>query len=283
MIVEAQKADEPALSAYLAKHFATSMFMRGNLRDFGLANTEAPYAMRYFIRYAGEHITGVGALANIGAVMLQADENRAEIVEHIARVLPKNFAPHAITGAPEQVLALVKGLGFGALPTKMNDIEPLFVLKEAGLRVPEMDGFSLRASSMEDLPLLSAWNHSYNMEVLGESDTEATRQEIHANAIRTIERGHQRVLIKNGEIVAQTNFNAVMPDAVQVGGVYTPPAKRGQGFARRAVGAHLAEAFAGSVQNAILFSASDAASKAYRAVGFERIGEYQIILFGESA
>lgn len=33
-----------------------------------------------------------------------------------------------------------------------------------------------------------------------------------------------------GEVIAQTNFNAAMPDVVQVGGVYTPPCGRGLGF-----------------------------------------------------
>jgi len=279
MIIEATDADKPALSTYLARHFTTTMFMRGNLRAFGMGNTTSNYGMRYFIRYNGAQITGVGALANIGTIMLQADENRAEIVAHIAGTLPKGFKPHAITGAPEQVNALVNGLGFAGLPTKMNDIEPLFVLNSTALIQPEMDGFVLRPSNMDDLPLLSAWNFAYDKEVLGQPDTGEMRQEAYEETVNTIKRGHQRVLEKNGEIVAQTNLNAVMPDAVQLGGVFTPPCWRNHGYARRAVAAHMAEAFASGVENAILFSASESASKAYRAVGFRHIGAYQIILF----
>lgn len=283
MIVEAQKGDETALETFLAKHFATTMFMRGNLRDFGLGNTEAPYGMRYFMCLEDNKITGVGALANIGAIMLQANEARKEIVAHIAGILPSGFIPNAITGGPAQVSALVDGLELSNAPTKMNDVEPLFALNLAQLKRPDMEGFTLRPSKLSDLPLLADWNQAYNIEVLGETDTEATRKEALKEAAHTIKRGHQRLLIKAGEIVAQTNFNAVLPDAAQIGGVYTPPSFRGQGYARRAVGAHLAEAFSIGIEHAILFSASEAASKAYCAVGFECIGEYQIILFEAKA
>ncbi len=132
---------------------------------------------------------------------------------------------------------------------------------------------------MDDLPLLAEWNHAYYLEVLGGADTAETQEQTHAAAIRIIERGDQRLLIEDGKVLSQTNFNATLPDAVQVGGVYTPPKWRGRGFSRRAVASHLSEAFAEGVQNAILFSASESASNVYRAIGFEQIGEYQIVLF----
>lgn len=278
MIREAVAGDEAALEAFLAKHFATTMFMRGNLRDYGLSDREAPYAMRYFTKWRGNEIIGVGAIANIGTLMAQADECLDEMVAHLVSVAP-DLRPFGILGPPNVVEALAAEFKTKALPTEMNDREPLFLLKNGQLKVPEMGEFSLRPSNINDLPLLAEWNHAYNLEVLGGADTTETREQTHAAAIRTIKRGDQRLLIKGGKVVAQTNFNAVLPDAVQVGGVYTPPCGRGHGFARRAVASHLAEAFAGGVQNAILFSASESASNVYRSIGFQQIGEYTVILF----
>ncbi|NOR62444.1 MAG: hypothetical protein GQ535_08135 [Rhodobacteraceae bacterium] len=279
MIFEAVKGDEALIEAYLAKHFATSMFMRGNLRDFGIGNTNAPYGMRYFIRSDG----GIGGVGNGGAVMLQAAGDLAEMVSHMRAALPSSFKPTVTTGAPEMVAAIIAGFGMADAPTKMNDIEPLFLLRREDLKRQDMQGFSLQAAAMDDLPLLSEWNHAYNLEVLGEVDSENSRRETHAAAKQTIEHGRQRLLLKDGEIVAQSNLNAYMPDAVQVGGVYTPPCRRGRGFARRAVAAHVDEAFAAGAENAILFSASETASKTYRAVGFRETGKYQIVLFGGEA
>ncbi len=276
MIREAVKGDEALIEAYLAKHFATSMFLRGNLRDFGIGNTEAPYGMRFFIHEKG----GIGGVGNAGAVMLQTSRDSAEMVAHMRAALPAKFKPTVTTGAPEMVAAIIEGFGMANAPMQLNETEPLFLLPKAALIPQDMSSFTLRPSTKEDLPLLAAWNHAYGLEVLGGVDNAESRAETHAAAERSITRGHQRLLLHKGEVVAQTNFNAAMPDAVQVGGVYTSPALRGQGFARRAVAAHLAEAFATGAKNAILFSASDSASKAYRAIGFKQIGTYQIVLFG---
>ncbi|MBL1437034.1 MAG: hypothetical protein COB08_012670 [Rhodobacteraceae bacterium] len=282
MIREAVQGDEALIEDYLAKHFATSMFMRGNLRDFGIGNTEAPYGMRYFIR-ENSGISGIGGVGNGGAVMLQAEHGFAAFVAHMRAALPAGFTPTVTTGAPEIVAAIVAGFGMADAPTKMNDIEPLFLLKREGLKRQDMQGFALRPSTMDDLPLLAEWNHAYNVEVLGTDDSQESHDETYAAAKQTIAHGRQRLLLKAGTVVAQTNFNAYMPDAVQIGGVYTPLCGRGNGFARRAVAAHLDEAFAAGVENAILFSASETASKAYRAVGFSEIGKYQIVLFGGKA
>lgn len=277
MIREAVKGDEALIEAYLAKHFATSMFLRGNLRDFGIGNTEAPYAMRYFIHENG----GIGGVANAGAVMLQSQDVAKELVLHMRAALPEGFRPTVTTGAPKMVEAIISGFDMAKAPRQMDETEPLFLLPKDGLKKPDMEGFSLRPPGMDDLPLLAEWNHAYNIEVLGARDSAHTRDSTRAAAQRMIERGRQRLLVKDGKIVAQTGFNALMPDTVQVGGVYTPPCGRGHGFARRAVAAHLGEAFSAGIENAILFSASDPASRAYRAIGFREIGAYRIVLFGE--
>ena len=70
-----------------------------------------------------------------------------------------------------------------------------------------------------------------------------------------------------------------MPEAVQIGGVYTPPALRRKGLARRAVALHLAEARAQGSEMAVLFAASDNASRAYEAIGFERRGDYAVLVY----
>ncbi len=279
MIREAIKGDEALIEAYLAKHFATAMFMRGNLKDFGIGNTEAPYGMRFFIREEGK-ITGIGGVGNGGAVMLQASGDLAQMVAYMRAALPTGFMLTVTTGAPEMVAAILAGFDMADTATQMNETEPLFLLPKSDLKRQDMAGFTFRPSVIDDLPLLAQWNHAYNIEVLGGADTAEARTETLAAAKRTINHGRQRLLLLNGEVVAQTNFNAALPDAVQVGGVYTPPCRRGQGLARRAVAAHLGEAFAAGVENAILFSASEVASKAYRAVGFVEIGVYQIVLFG---
>ncbi len=78
--------------------------------------------------------------------------------------------------------------------------------------------------------------------------------------------------------VARTGFNAVLSDSVQIGGVYTPPKNRRQGYGGLAVALHLQEVCAQGVQKAILFSANEYALRAYRGIGFEQIGHYTLII-----
>jgi predicted GNAT family acetyltransferase len=87
--------------------------------------------------------------------------------------------------------------------------------------------------------------------------------------------GSHVALIEGDTPLAMTGFNAQIPDMVQVGGVYTPPPLRGRGFARRAVALHLA---ASGARKATLFSASDMAARAYRAIGFRQIGDWTLML-----
>ena len=76
-----------------------------------------------------------------------------------------------------------------------------------------------------------------------------------------------------------TGLNAELPEAVQVGGVYTPPGMRGRGYARAAVALHLDQARRTGIPRAVLFAASDAAARAYTAIGFRPAGRMAMILF----
>jgi len=90
---------------------------------------------------------------------------------------------------------------------------------------------------------------------------------------------HQWVLVADGQLAAASRFNSQLPDAVQIGGVYTPPALRGRGYARAVVAGSLVEARAGGVARAILFTANPAALAAYVAIGFRVVGDYALVVF----
>ncbi len=76
-------------------------------------------------------------------------------------------------------------------------------------------------------------------------------------------------------------FNARLPDCVQIGGVYTPPARRGHGYARAAVAGALLEARDAGATRSILFTGEHnaAARAAYLALGYRVIGDFGLVLF----
>jgi len=94
-----------------------------------------------------------------------------------------------------------------------------------------------------------------------------------------ITKDSHRVLFKDGVPVSMTGFNAELPEIVQVGGVFTPPALRSRGFARIALAMHLLEVSVDGVSQAVLSAANEAAARAYVALGFERSGSFAIAIY----
>ena len=278
-ICEATRDDALRLEAFLKSRMETSMFLRSNLRDFGIGNKTADYAMRYFLREEDGEIQGVGAIANSGSLMMQATEGLVEIAEFMQSVLPRDTAYNFIIGESAQAEVMRNAFGLRDKAATKDEVEPLFALDLEKLIVLPDDDAMLRKPAKKDISLLNEWGYDYLIETGLREAGDHTRHRVKDDVARRVDGGKLRLLIVNGKPVAQTGFNAVLPDSVQIGGVYTPPEHRRNGYGRLAVALHLKEARAQGVQKAILFSANEYASRAYRGIGFEQIGHYTLTIF----
>lgn len=278
IIREAKQSDSQNLEAFLKQHFETSMLMRNNLRLHSIGCSKHPYAMRYFLREKGGAIQGVGAVANNGTLMMQADDGLADIAAYMREALPDTMVHPAILGETMQVEILRKVFGLKNAKTLIDDVEPLFSLDLKNLIIPEQQG-ELQKPGKADFSTLCDWNYAYSVETSLRPANEESRLLCEQAVKNEIKADTVRLLWVGGKPVAKTGFNATMPDTVQIGGVYTPLSLRGRGYARLAVAHHLAEAKAQGVQHATLFSANEYASRAYRAIGFTQIGTYTITVF----
>jgi predicted GNAT family acetyltransferase len=93
-----------------------------------------------------------------------------------------------------------------------------------------------------------------------------------------IAEGNAWIAIEGGRPVSLSAFNAALPDIVQLGGIYTPPELRGRGYARAAVAASLLAAKQRGVARAVLFTSNPSAARSYEAVGFQRLGDFGLVL-----
>jgi RimJ/RimL family protein N-acetyltransferase len=280
MLRRATEADLPAVEAFLASRVATSMFLSGNLRDFGLAmdqGSDPPKSMVLWLSEAAGEITGVIGYAAAGYVVFEVLALTPAQYPAIRKALYGRKLL-GLNGAVDQVAHLVAALDLPCHSAVMDEVEPHYHLRLGDLILPAGPG-QLRPAKAQDLPLLAQWRMASEVEILGARDTAENR----SRALTSLQELHAadrlRVLERAGAVVAMTNFNAALPSIVQVGGVYTPPDMRGRGYARRAVALHLAEAQLGSVNEAILFAANPAAARAYEAIGFQQIGHYRIVNF----
>ncbi len=282
-----QPGDEAALEAFLLPRMATSMFLLGNMRASGLTYSGQPYTGTYAAAFENGAIVGVVAHYWNGVLLLQAPMHWGALWR--AAVQASQRFIEGLIGPGDQVRAVKASLHLTDAMLKMDQPEDLYNLDLNALRVPE----ALRTGEVQgrriearDLELLTRWRVGYEIEALGEQDTPQLWETCRASAERAVEDQDTWILEAEGEPVATSAFNTRTKEAVQVGGVWTPPALRCRGYARCIVAQSLLDArdeiTAAGVRHpqAILFTGADniPAQRAYEALGFRCIGDYYILL-----
>jgi predicted GNAT family acetyltransferase len=258
------------------------MFLLGNLRAAGLVDNGQRYAGVYTAAFEGEAITGVAGHFWNERLVLQAPEHLDTL--WLAAVQASGRRILGLAGPASQVARVLDFLAPDPANLQVDEVELLYVLPLDRLAVPAAlatGALHGRPIAMHDLDQAVDWWVGYGMETLGEEDTTSVREQRRLYAESAIGEARTWVLEEAGRLVAMSSFNARIREAVQIGGVYTPPALRGQGYARavvaasllaaRSQGAHLATLFTG-VQNL-------AAQRAYEALGFQVVGDYRLVTF----
>lgn len=268
----AKLADMPAIVDFLERHINTSMFPLSNYAREGL-NSDTPYATTFWFQDNAGTVTDVMARSNNGSIFPQIQTLNSK--DAIAPCAGMEIT--GIIGETAQVNALRNAFAFRG-KTKLDAIEPHFVLPLSDLHVPKLENATLVPLQDVDPDLMTKWRVDYEVEVLGSTPKDAQRM-AEGDMITYVANDSHRVLIHNDLPVCTTGFNAALPNCVQIGGVYTPPDLRGQRYARTAVAWHLQEAKNKGVTDSILFAASEAAAKAYIAIGFRQIGQFSLVFF----
>ncbi|MBM3547319.1 MAG: GNAT family N-acetyltransferase [Alphaproteobacteria bacterium] len=279
-----QPGNDLLLSDFLERRADSSMFIRANLRHSGLADTGKPYSGTYVAAFSGAAIEAVAALFWSGTVILQAPFYLGPILNHLTGLDVRPIK--TLLGPLSQTDEARRLLGLRNAPTKKTSREDLFALGLERLVMPEhlaAGTWVSRRPKPNELRTLVDWRIASVIETNSASDDEEQTRRDADEVIRRLDRESAIwVLEVDGRVVSMNSFNAVMPEMVQVGGVFTPPDLRGFGFARACVAGSLAAARHRGVERAVLFTPKDnaAAQTAYRAIGFRLVGDYGIVVFG---
>lgn len=275
MIREAGPGDRAALEAVLTARLDQAMFPVANLRTHGLSAGGFPGDHPHASRFWFVDDRGVVALTR-GGMILSLLEPGSDVSR-----LPTALAGQPLQGAAgpaASIRPVLSALGLADAPARLDEDEPGFALDLAQLRIPPAADASLIPAGKVSRDLLIMWRAAATVETQGmPSDLAPDR------AAQDVEgwlaNDSHRILLHKGQPVALTGFNARLPEIVQVGGVYTPPELRNRGFARNAVALHLVEAQAAGATRAVLFAATPAAARAYRAIGFQPAADFTLVLF----
>jgi RimJ/RimL family protein N-acetyltransferase len=262
------------------------MFLRSNVRAAGLAYEGKPLQADYVGAFEGDRLVGVGAHCWNGMLLVQAPlPARVEDVA-CAAVARSSRPVVGLSGPWDQVVAARRALGLERRAAPKNSCEDLLALDLPQLVPPEplvAGRWRCRHSTESDTELLTAWRVAFSREALGAPDAPRLRAQAREDIELSRGRGTAWVLEADGHPVATCVFNGQLPDIVQIGGVWTPPERRGRGYGRGVVAGSLLAARAAGALRAVLFvePGNTAAIRAYTAIGFRTIGQYGLVLFAD--
>lgn len=276
----ARPDDAARIDAFLEPYSESSMFLRSNLAQHGLGpnRSDDPRATTFWLVEDGP-IRAVFGLSRAGFLMGQAPDNRREDWEAFRDVL-RGAKIAGITGETGQIETALDVLGLQDASFSALRDEPHYRLDLDDLEYPAGTA-RLRPATPDDYGMLVEWSLDYDTSVFGARPEGAAQSSAKAIASAYMNSPDHRILEHDGRPVARTAFNATLPDIVQIGGVYAPPAMRSKGYARLAVALHLREARDRGVKTAILFASGPAACRAYEAIGFRRIGTYTLAILAD--
>jgi predicted GNAT family acetyltransferase len=274
--------DEAALAAFVLPRIASSMFLLGNMRMSGLVDKGKPYTGTYAAAFDGDDIVGAAGHFWNGNLIVQSPLEYLYDLWQTA-VSASKRSINGILGPAEQVAFVFTFLQIEPDLVKVDEVEYLYSLDLADLVVPDaLQNGRLQGHRAlpEDLDILTQWRVGFMVEMMNEADSPSLRERVRSVTQRYIDERRVWLLIEDETPVSMTAFNTAAAEAVQVGGVYTPPVQRSKGYARAAVAASLLDARDEGAQIGVLFTGIDnyPAQKAYEALGFDRVGDFRALL-----
>lgn len=272
--------DEEAVGRFLDNHADSSMFLRSNLIAAGLVDGADAYQGRWVAACFGDAVIGVIAQFWNGMLAVQAPMAAEALAAALDAIEPRRGIV-GMTGPLDQVLRVRNALGLDLRAPRFFEREELFGCHLDAMTPPPTDGRQVRVPRLDELALLTEWRIAYHIESYNAEPSEAlaaaTAEEI---TLRHGE-GHDFVVVDESDRpLAYCAYNAVLADRVQIGGVYTPPERRGQGNARRVVAGAMAEAARRGARRAVLFTGTGnhPARRAYLSLGFRLVGDFGLML-----
>ena len=273
------ESDRVALESFLAAHPSTTMILQSNLRAAGMRD-DGEHLQGTYAGAFDEHgeLAGVAACYWNGNVVFEAANAIPELVQAASDGASRPVL--GLLGAADQVRVALAALDVES--PHFDSTEILYELELSELRTPAaLTGGELvaRTPMVREEDLVVAWRMDYLAEAMNAEATPELEATQRGWAVRMREDRDCWLLFSGDEPVAYTAFNARTSACVQVGGVWTPPALRGRGYARAAVAASLIDAQQRGATRSLLFTDRNnmAAQRCYAGLGYRPAGDYRIV------
>jgi uncharacterized protein len=281
VIRELKTGDEEALEEFLQNYIDSSVFLLSNLRATSLEYNGNLYEGNYAAVFKDDKIISTAAHYWNGMLIFQAPVRLEELLDHLLKISKRKIK--GLIGLFEQADLARRHLQLETSAFQMWEPEGLYKLDLSEINIPgnlQTGEVTVRRIEARDLDVLSKWRLGYNIEVMNNSPSPELENRSRSEVEHTLAENKGWIAEIDSQPVSMTGFNARLPEIVQIGGVYTPPELRGRGYARAAIAQSLLDAREEGAHTSILFTGDDnpAAQKAYKSVGFRRIGDFCVSL-----
>lgn len=138
----------------------------------------------------------------------------------------------------------------------------------------------LRPAIAADTPVLTEWMRAFHEEALPGEELDAERiASLIDHRLSADDSGF--VLWEDDEVVSLAGFGGSTPNGIRIGPVYTPPDRRGRGYASALVAELSANLLATGKQFCFLYTdlANPTSNRIYERIGYERVCDSAEIIF----
>jgi len=274
---------EEKIDEYLKSYTDYCMFMRSNIYNSGVEYVNKPFHGDYYGSFTeNDSLNGVLAHYWNGNIMMWAD-NLDILLDLVNKFIQTNTREiKGILGEETQASFVIKRLGIDSLNFAVNYAEDLFSIQLQALIEPQaliQSNYKIIPASKASPLILKSWLSAYHIEALGADGTSTKFADIIEKDVKnTLKSQNRWILLCEDVPVSLCGFNAELPDAVQIGPVFTPTQFRNNGYARILLYLSLQQAKNKQINKAILFTNDEYASRVYTALGFEKIGKYRLAI-----
>lgn len=140
---------------------------------------------------------------------------------------------------------------------------------------------AVRPATADDLPLLVEWMSSFHAEASEPAPRGLVERQVAGILAGERWRG-LRLWVDEGRVVSMTGFMGPTPRGIRIGAVYTPPERRGRGYASACVAATSQEMLDAGRAVCFLFTdlANPTSNRIYARIGYEPVVDVDHFRFG---
>jgi predicted GNAT family acetyltransferase len=147
--------------------------------------------------------------------------------------------------------------------------------------VPRASG-AARAADETDRPLIRAWNIEFLTEAVPRPESHLARVDHTIDTVFEADSAGYWLWLDDGEPVSMSGFGGRTPRGIRIGPVYTPPERRGRGYATSLVAELTRWQLEHGRERCFLFTdlANPTSNHIYEDIGYERVCDSAVYRFG---